>query len=296
MLSISFDVMAQFTCQSVNAVGQPNIPDMFSFLKRPKKSKVGVKIVIEPANEQKVIDKDLKSILRPFNLLLGVFLCSKYKIQNDVITANTLYKNLFSVLSLIFIAALYWYIVVNEIKIMAASKLSSFVTLVVFALDAVFVVLGFSINCYTNMIYRHENVTLFLKVENAYKILKVNGKRHIIINSIAAGGLIFVCFSSLLYYFYSFGNMSLWVTAATILSVLMEVTVVYSARFLSLLRHHVKAWIKNVNDFECVGQLEDEAYWVRLSNAFMDIFEAYQLFIKTFGVSVSIFVYFLHQF
>lgn len=86
-----------------------NVTNMFSYFNNYSKSnKNAVKIIkIMPTTSSSelsrdhVIENDLRSVLRPLNLILRLFFCAKYSIRNNIITSNTFFYNLFRVFGML---------------------------------------------------------------------------------------------------------------------------------------------------------------------------------------------------
>lgn len=242
-----------------------------------------IKIEIELPN---VINKDLQSILKPLNMMQSLFMCAKYKIRDGLITANNLSYCFLSVLALILVGIINVYTMYLEITSDETTPVLSIVVWIDYISNAIFVMLSFSLTYYTNMIYRYDNVLLFLKVQNANKILEIDSRKQMRINWLVIVFLISLYFFSLLYFCCAFEGIGVWEVTALGFDMLMDINLIYASRFLNLLRNYLAVWVKVVNSTQLTGEIDDGS-WNKLFTAFMDIVEAYQLLAKTFRGLVS---------
>lgn len=260
---------------------------MFNSYKEHINFKANVKIKIEPPNEIDKIDKDLQSLIKPLDMMQAWLLSAKYKIQNDIISANNLYYSSFSGLGLFVLITTYLYAMYFDITSFETVELRNPIVWLNYFSNSIFIVLGFLLLYYTNFIYRHDNVFLLLKIQNAFRILKIDGQNYKRINWCIVATLFSLYLFSLVYLCLAFTNFTWWEVMSCGLLIFLDMNIMYSSRLLNLLRYHLEAWVKNVNDSACFGELNSEEYWIRLFTAFKDIFEAYQLLAKTNGVLVS---------
>lgn len=256
---------------------------MFSFLKRSRKSKV-LKLGIERHNDTNVIDKDLQSILKPLNLMQALFLSPKYKIRDDVIIKTNL--NLYSLVIIVAISITHLYCFSKDLSLMNLT-IFSFALKISSVLNAFKVFFGVLLNFYINCYHRDDNVRFILKLQNAFRILKIDSSKFIKNNWFAILFLNCFYFLWLMSYSHQSGFFRWWKIITLFSVMLFDFNVLHASRLLSLLRRLLQTWIEEVNSSGYIRESDNEANWIRRFNVFMDILKAYRLFDKTFKVLVS---------
>lgn len=150
---------------------------MFSIFKRLQKVQVTNKTRRRQSVETHLIDKDLQSILKPLNLIQALFLCAKYKIRDDIVTANNICYSIVSFVIFLIINCTYAY---SFSKILFLSAVKQYSQMIKFGFYTKFVssLIGSFLNYYTNVSHRRDNVLLISKIQRAQSILKTETRNR----------------------------------------------------------------------------------------------------------------------
>lgn len=215
----------------------------------------------------------------------SLFLCSKYKIRDNIVTANETYSCVFSCavgLFIIIFSHLYSLFQDSTFGIRVKGMLSFLIYLGAIG-NMVCCVTGFILNYYTSWLHRHDNVFLLLKIQNAFKNLQIDSRKF---KSLVVALNCYHYFW-LGYFCCIFEAFRWWDIINSYVAILFDVNCIYMTRLLHLLTQYLKEWMKLLNRPGSIEESDDEAYSIRVFNVFMDILDAYQLLKKTYEVLVS---------
>lgn len=258
---------------------------MFSILKRRKIKTIADNIEARPAAIT-LIDEQLHSILRPLSIMLNLIFCAKYKIKSNVISVNSTCYSVFSLLFFLFGMTLVHFFFVNGTLFGSVDTLSFF-ALMYYTVDAVTSDIGSLAFFYGNYKHRKSSVLLVLTIQNALKSLNVDARKYIKINwvLVVALNLFYIVFH--VYFLGLVQNFRFSDIFNNLLFLNFDLNVIYLCMLLDLLSYIVEMWIQDVSRSGLSGEFNDDAYWIKMFNVFMDVFDAYQLIIKHFKYLVS---------
>lgn len=237
------------------------------------------------------LEKDLKSAVIPMHIMLIVFFCAKYTIWNHKITPNSIQYSIFSILATLTILGICFYFMIG---FSFTEHLTGFKYFQYLNKLYVFILLfiGTSLNCSINLIHRRSNVVLVLKIQNVFRNLKINEvfKGFICNNWIC---VIFLNGFHITWVFYSSYNYELNVISygISIMSyffVSFDMTLLYAAKMMKLLTKSLNNWIKNVKMAKCIDNFENERYWNKMFEIYMEIMDIYEYIEKTIQQMVTV--------
>lgn len=237
-------------------------------------------------NDMEVIDENLQSMLKPLNMMQALILCAKYKIRDDVVTVNSIQYSVLSLIGLFIVAITCVYGASLDLSSETKADVTVF-DILHYVVSNGLCFIGYLLNYYTNFKYRYDNALLLLKTQNANNILKFDSKKYIRINWAAVVAM--NCFYIFWMFYYSilFLQFRWWDMMTSYFEILFDINVIYASRLLNLLTHYLIVWVKNVKSSGFLGEMDNENYWSKIFNAFLEVFDVYQLLEKTFHVLVS---------
>lgn len=258
---------------------------MYSTRKRPKRSKVT--FVQVETSDSVVIDKQLQSILKPLNFMQTFVFSDKYKIKANVVTPNGIRHSFLSLFGFLIVTFIHVYSFTQNCNFDLKNTLI-FVIWLGYVIDVLTDGIGYFLNYYTNIKNRQNNVLLVLKLQNAYKILKIDGRKHVQKNwaSIAVVIWFYIIYDCV--FWYTVLNFNVVDLLITNLYITFDINIIYASRLLNLLSCFLEMWIKTVNGLGYSEEFDDETNWIKIFDVFMNVFEAYQLIEETFKSFVSI--------
>lgn len=260
---------------------------MFSILKRRKIKRIAGNIEARPSRVSILIDEQLFSILRPLNVMLTLSLSAKYKLKDNTISVNSVFYNIFSFVSLLFITVSVHYFFLSQFLTSDTSDTLSAVIFIGYTVNSVACDIGSLAFLYTNYKHRKNNMLLVLKIQNAFKNLKIDARRQIKTNWALVVALNFYYFCFDVYFSNLVQRFRIWDVLNIHLFMGFDLNVIYVSVLLNLLSHMTEEWIKEVNRSGLCGELDNKAYWMRMFNVFLDVMEAYQMIVKCFQNLVS---------
>lgn len=258
---------------------------MFSIRRRPKKSKVTF-IQVEPSSTT-VINRQLETILKPLNIMQNLILSQKYKIQDDVITPNSIFYRCLSLLSVFMTTSVCIYSIRSSYTSKPRGALS-LIILISYMFSNFIDGVGYWLNFFTNVKNRQNNVFLFLKLQNAFKFFKIDGIYYAFVNWTIVVAVIGFYIFFVWFFWLSIEGFDAADILVTGFFIIFDLNILYASRLLNLLSCCLEMWVKNVNSLGYSDEVDNETYWIRIFNVFLDVLDAYQLIQKTFQTLVSI--------
>lgn len=236
------------------------------------------------------VGKELQSALKPINMMLAIFFCAKYKIRNNMIKSNSVFNNIISVFAMIILTCCCYYSTFDS-KFLV--NVNGFIYIQHLAKIYVFlvVVLGNILSCFTNISQKYNNVLFVIKIQAIYTKLKINKslKRFILPNWISVIALIFYHISWILFSHFVIDFLDFGITITNEIWLTLDMNILYATRIMKLLTNPLKSWMKNARMTECVYNSEKETFWNTMLEVYMEIFEAYKIFEKTFKQLVLVY-------
>ena len=236
------------------------------------------------------LEKDLQLVLTPMHIMLVLFFCAKYNIWNHKITPNSIQYSIFSVLATLTILSSCFYFMIGfsiTEHLMGFQYFQHLNKLYVYLL----LVFGSFLNSCINIIQKRNNVFLVLKIQNVFRNLKIKRvfKRFICSNWICvivlnSFHILWVLYS---YYNYELNVIGIGISIMSYCFVSFDMTLLYAARIIKLLTEPLNNWVKNVKKSRCVGNFENERYWNKMFEVYMEILEVYEYIEKTIHQMVT---------
>ncbi|XP_026728058.1 uncharacterized protein LOC113494109 [Trichoplusia ni] len=254
---------------------------MFSSVKRLEKVRVTTKITVRQRNNNKMIDKDLQSILKPFNLMHVLFSCVQYEIRDDIVTTNHFCSGVVSFIVFLIITSIFAYSIFLNFRTSTVRN-HSFIVKLGFFTKPLCSAIGFMLNYFTSIRNRNDNVVFLSKLQTAFRLLKIDSRKQMKANWTIVVALNCFYIIYILYFHYGFSSFE-WCTIFMVyFDILFDVNVIYASRLLDLLRCHFEVLIKKVKSSGYIGESDNEELWIGIFNAFEDSIDAYKLLNKTF--------------
>lgn len=244
-------------------------------------------IQVESIAGSNVVDKQLQYILKPFNVIQAFLFSNKYKIRDNVISANSFRECFVTLFGVLFATSSYVYALTRSATLTRTITLD-FVISVSYLTTAAIDSIGCWLNYCTNVKNRQNNVLLVLKLQRASKFSSIECRKHVVVNSTVIAVLISFYILFVFLFWYYLRGFQVVDIINTYFFITFDLNVIYAARLLNLLSCHLEIWIKEVSRTEFDENLNSEVYWSRIYDSFMNVFGAYQLIGKSFKCFVSI--------
>ena len=226
------------------------------------------------------LDKDVQIIVQPFNIILSVFLTSKYKIRNSYITpCEKKYPILlFFIISLFNVLNIY-HIFFNE----SGSFFDTSIESTIFVCLETKYYLSYILLIICNIGHSHSNVSLILKIQDIHRSVDIsNGlPSYLRWNWISLFTVLCSLFLRAIY-FSAIKNTICFVEVSRDLLILQyNLNLVYGIRLTKLLSMYLKGWIKHIQNYR------NEDNCDQFFKTYKSILETFKLYTKCFRLLVS---------
>lgn len=229
------------------------------------------------------VDEEFQNLLRPLNLIQSIYFYPKYRIRDNFITSNSYATKLLAFFVTIGYIIIPFYQMVVRItghtSIIGIKKVFIVPDYFAFA-NSVF---GFGINFLSCVLLSNSNISLVLRLQEAYRILicsKSKLKTLIIYNWISIIALLATDVIISVSFLYVLNNLSLFNVFPYFIYMSFDFNIIYAICMSRMLSKTIVMWNLRVSG-------EDELCWKKMSNAYMNILEAYALYGKVFQSYVS---------
>ena len=235
-----------------------------------------------------VIEKDLQSVLKPFNAMEALFFCAKYRIRDNIITTN---HYLYSILSVFVTSILSCY---RYYQFFGFSSIFDFEGFQLWPrshlvfIYFLFVTGSFS-SCCTNIFLESKNILFVIKIQDVYRVFHDTGsfKHFVVPNWIYVITINVYQIVWILYSYYVFDFVVNNFNLSSYFWIVHDIHLLYAATTLKLMTTLLKAWIKHVQKLGCVENAEHERCWNTMYQAYVNILDASKIFETTFHHMVS---------
>ena len=235
-----------------------------------------------------VIEEDLQSVLKPLNLMQNLFLCAKYSIRDNIITANS---SLYNCLRVLCVLTYQCCCIYNMIRLLnqCDSWDYSWLYCSTTVSDCFIYMLGDVMSTCTNINHTHLNVLLVKKLQHVLRFLKISSielRGFVAYSWISVIILNLFCIILIVIIRLIFTTVVVIELINIYASLIFNVNVIYAVLVLKLLEKMLKVWIENIKNST---DSEIEADWNTLLDVYYTIQETFILVEKTFGQYVSLF-------
>lgn len=246
------------------------------------------------------LEEDVKKIAYSFNLPLGLFLFSKYTVHNNHIYPNqNKWQLLLSFCRMMFFNAICCFRM--HVTLYASTKIkmenitSTDVFLYIFVLSVFSIVHVF---CFTmifilDIVHKHNNVSLILKIQTIHKSVDLNKsiQSYIIWNWISILFIICINFSLIMSFYISilleYTNVVKFIIDifVDLLFVVFDINLIIAIRVTVLLRKYIDEWIKHILVMNNDKENKEQCH--KLLEIYKHILNVYNLYKTIFQVLVS---------
>ena len=220
------------------------------------------------------LDKDVQRIVQPFNVILSVFLTSKYKIRKSYMTPCNKKYPILLFFTISFLNGLNIHYIFNKYN--RGIEHTIFV-----ALDIMYY-LSYILLIICNIVHSRSNVFLILQIQDIHRSIDISKSipSYIRWNWIS----LFTVFSTIIlraiHLYVIQASMYLVEASRDLLVLQYDLNLVYGIRLTKLLTIYLKEWISNVKNER------NEEYYDNFFKTYHNILEAYKLFTKCFRILV----------
>ena len=234
-----------------------------------------------------VIEKDLQSVLKPFNVMEALFFSAKYRIRDNIIMTN---HYLYSILSMFVTSILVCYCYYDWFGFTCVFDYEGFQLLQRFNLVLIYflLVIGSFSSCYTNIFLESKNILFVIKIQDVYRVLRDTGsfKHFVIPNWIYVITINVYQIVWLFYTYYYFDFTTSGFKFSPYFWIIHDIHLLYISTTLKLMTTLLKAWIENIQKPGSVENSEHDCYWNTMYQAYLNILDASKLFETTLHHSV----------
>lgn len=235
------------------------------------------------------LDKSFQNLIRPLNMLHSAIFLNKYSIRDNFITSNCVFTMIVSFCVILAIITAHCYF--TTINLIASIIHNVPVLYVYHSYDLIVYTIILLCNYIFNVYYSNNNVKLVLKLQEADKITNFskNGSAFIKWNWLISLILVCYCVAYTIFY-YCFGKVTFFFVVVYSISI----NLIYASRIMSLMTKNIYLWIKLL-EFEFEKLKDDRSNgaenYRKLYKCYLDIFEAFNFFKKSFEFMVKIHIY-----
>ncbi|PZC79306.1 hypothetical protein B5X24_HaOG201003 [Helicoverpa armigera] len=228
----------------------------------------------EGLGRENVVEKYLQRIFQPLDIMQAIFLSTKYKIRDNIITPIGRIYSFISISGEFGLMIVYYFLYIHTD--IWTDNINHFIFGVV---DFILYFCGVLLNPLVNVIQKLNNVLLVLKLQNIHRVLNMNENyfKHIIISNwifsftVSNFQLLWLCG-----YYYAFYNIGVDNILTVYICIRFDMNVVYATRTIKLLCKSLEKWTE---DLWRSGYFEDsdDQYWDRMFEAFLDTIKAFHI-------------------
>ncbi|PZC77050.1 hypothetical protein B5X24_HaOG200699 [Helicoverpa armigera] len=245
---------------------------------------------ISNSNDRNVIGKDAQAWLKPWNLMDALFICSKFKIKDNVISSNSLFYNIMSITSCLVLVLIYFYCIFKDCFHIAWEGLL-LAKYVHYCFEYLVYVIGVIIAYFFNIKNRHSNVVFALKIQRICEIFKIHGKS--LKSLIVLNWVLVIVLNSyqvfwVFFFYYAFSRYGFPIEelVPNYFNIQFDVNAVHTSRIMKLMWQTLRTWLEGLQNVYIVEDEDVEHYWRKIIAVYKEIIEAYDIFRKSFQVLV----------
>lgn len=221
-----------------------------------------------------MVDKDVQLLLLPLNLSQYIMFCPKYRFKNDLITPNTLFSNIVSLLFTLFFIFLYILCTYLEHFNIIDLHYSTFV-MISAQFVCIFFCVGFAMNFVNGITQTSNNIQFVLVFQKIHEIFNKDNVKHFVLMSSILVVLALSFYLILLAYFFTQLGLKFY-SSYGMLVVVFDLNIVYATQLIKLLESKVKQWNSHV-----LNSQEWDPHQENVTNkqfqAFLDILACYNI-------------------
>lgn len=243
-----------------------------------------------PQNEN-VVDKYLQSIFKPMNIMEALFVCTKYRIRDNVITPNS---NLYCVMS---VCATIILTAINYVMFFMTPNRTGLEVFEYFFLnifDFILYFIGGFLDVLTKIGQRFNNVSFVLKIQNVHRILNLNGGSFSYFTMFNWACVIAInCFHFVWtwMYFFIFYEVGLANIISSYTCIRFDMNMICATRNLMLVNRTFKLWMAELRRSGFVSGVSDDRYWDSMFESYVDTLETFQILEKSVHRQVCYFIF-----
>lgn len=233
------------------------------------------------------VDKDVQSVLLPLNLMQNVVCFPKYRIKHDIITPNSLFSNLVSIIAVVVAISVFTYSITSVYFTQDYSESTAFLYGSCLY-DFLFYLLGFSINFVIGVVQTIKSINFVLTFQEVHRYLncETSFNRFIIWNWIIVifalcGHFVVVTV------FCKLSCIPCISIFACYMSIAFDVNMLYAIRIIKLLESKLILWSIHVINFEVSENTHRESDSKKSFRAYVDLLECYSIHKDCFQLYVS---------
>ena len=235
------------------------------------------------------VDKDIQSMLFPFNLMQNMLFCPRYRIKDNFIYPNNFVSKSISLCVSILSIFLYCY-QVYKLHINANIRYYLNISYIASYVDLFMYSIGFAMSYVFNVWQTKRNILLILRIQKVHRFLneKPLFKRFIIYNwisvSVVFGSLIVRICCLLTNVNPSFTHCLNWISLFC-----FDLNYICAIRLIKLLGNKVDLWINQTQHLQRLQRMntsEIETYCRKMFQAYVNILDCYKIYENSFQYTV----------
>ncbi|PZC77072.1 hypothetical protein B5X24_HaOG200722 [Helicoverpa armigera] len=242
------------------------------------------------STQNNVVEKEVLSLFKPFRMMHALFVTAKYKIKDDVISANTLLYTCMSGFTSIVILVFYFFSIFQTAFVFKWEGLNLAKQVCNIFIYAIYL-MGSMMNFCSDIINKDFNVLLVYKIQSICETLKIKGKslkNFIMINWIYVITLNVYHMWWIVFFSYAFSSSYLYYEVVTnYFYIIFDMNVLYGMRVMKIIRQPLQIWLEEVRNLNSVIDEDYEYFWNKMFKIYEETLETYQIFAKIFRSVVS---------
>lgn len=238
-----------------------------------------------------LIDKDVQAWLKPWNLIDSLFICSKYNIRDNVISPNSFFYNIISVISGLILALLYFFCNLKASFYVTWEGLA-YAKYVNYSIMVAAYFIGVILIYFVNIKQKNSNVIFALRIQRLCEIFKIHGKSlrnsiHINWIYVIALNCYHVFWVSFFHYAFSSYGFPIEELVINYFNIQFDISALHASRVMRLTWQTLTTWVEAEVKVEITEEEDNEFYWNKIISVYKTILETYDIARKSFQLLVS---------
>ena len=225
-----------------------------------------------------VVDKDVQSMLLPLNMMNIISFCPKYRINNNLITANNRFSKFMS-LSVTTLFILIFVYNIYDRQTLYLSMNFNVLEIVVNIVNCSLFTFWFISNCTRSVFKTKDSILSVLKLQRIHRFINNEKKfKFFIISNWVTVILFLAVFVSSLIYITDLQVVSVFVVFGFLGFLIIDTHLICAIRLIQLLKDKVDLWNVQALQYQSMEDRVEEIHCERMFEAYVDVLDCYDIY------------------
>ncbi|KAF9799865.1 hypothetical protein SFRURICE_017099 [Spodoptera frugiperda] len=236
----------------------------------------------------RVIDKELQSVLKPFHIIQYILFSSNYSITNNIIGSNSFIYDFFCISYFIVFQIFNFYSFISDLNYDLPSGFMDIYYKLGTICDFILFSIGIFVNSVLCVYQSQGSILLIVNIQRMFGSFRINFNelRYLIVFNwiYIIFAIIFSIISACTLHFCIIEGIGICDFVEFAISICFDVNVLYASVLLKLLNKIIEKWIGILN--KC-GDTLNEDYWKKMLNMYLDVYKVYGYLERTSRLKVN---------